>query len=292
MSLPRHTRCHRSRPSRAGSGSHRPVRARAPRVTGGSAVIPALRRTDADTADFTVAPGRADLWLARCPADAVDRSVLNDTERARADAFVRPSDGELYATAHVVLRLLLARYTGTPAHRIRFGRAACPGCGGPHGPPVMSVVPGEHVPCFSLSHGGGVALVGVAAGRVGVDVERLPGAATVDVCARSLHPDERAELAAAGEGDERRRHFGRVWTRKESFLKGLGTGMCRHPSRDYLGADTTRHPEGWTLIDVFCAVTHAAAALHGPRPDVVDLRWIPEAWMTSPPSSHPTHERR
>ncbi|MDW8805218.1 4'-phosphopantetheinyl transferase superfamily protein [Streptomyces scabiei] len=235
--------------------------------------------------DFTVTPARVDLWLIHRPAGALSRTELDDRERARADAFIRPADGQLYTAAHVALRRLIAAYTAARPEDVRFMREPCPGCGEAHGRPAVSPPPPPlH---FSLSHSGGVALVGVADRAIGVDVEKLPGAETVDICSKALHPDEQAELGEAPAGEARRALFGRIWTRKEAYLKGLGTGLSRSPAEDYLGADVGRHPSDWTMVGIPCDATHAAsAAVRGTPPAVVEVRQLPERWLTEawPPS--------
>ncbi|WP_216588919.1 4'-phosphopantetheinyl transferase family protein [Streptomyces brasiliscabiei] len=263
------------------TGAHRAVSApprRAPAVGRAVTATPSPR-ADAGGGEFTVAEGRVDLWLIRRPegpdAALLDTSELDSAERHRAASFIRPADGLLYAAAHVALRRLLGRYTGTPPRDVRFVREPCPGCGRAHGRPALA----PRSLHFSLSHSAGLAMVGVASVPVGVDVERLPRAETVEVCGRALHPGERAELADA-EGAERILRFGRIWTRKEAFLKGLGTGLSRPSVLDYLGADAARHPRGWTVLDVPCAPTHsAAAAVSGPAPGTVTVRALPGTWL-------------
>ncbi|MGW0792283.1 4'-phosphopantetheinyl transferase family protein [Streptomyces sp. NPDC002911] len=259
----------------------------------------ALCDRDPLCATFTLGAGRVDLWLVRSPpaehADALARDELDERERQRAEAFIRPSDGLLYAAAHVALRRLVGRYTATPPQDVRFLREPCPGCGEAHGRPAVAPAPPPlH---FSLSHSGGAALVAVAATPLGADIQKLPGTGTVDICSRSLHPDEQTELARAAGDEERRRLFGRIWTRKEAYLKGLGTGLSRSPAEDYLGRDTGRHPRGWTLLDVPCDTTHtAAAALRGAAPRAADLYRVPPTWLTThtalgdhPPAPLPAH---
>lgn len=230
--------------------------------------------------EYTVASGRLDLWLVRRPekgAAELDCSELDEAERRRAASFIRPADGLLYAAAHVALRRLLGRYTGTAPRDVRFVHEPCPGCGGPHGRPAVAAAPLH----FSLSHSSGVALVGVAAVPLGVDVERLPRPEAVEVCTPALHSDEQAELAAAGEA-HRGPLFGRIWTRKEAYLKGIGTGLSRSPAEDYLGADTTRYPPGWTVLDVPCNDTHAASvAVRGAAPSSVNVRWLAQEWLSA-----------
>ncbi|CAM5611297.1 4'-phosphopantetheinyl transferase family protein [Streptomyces narbonensis] len=233
--------------------------------------------------EFTVSEGRLDLWLVRRPDEtdgaALDTSELDEAELRRAASFIRPADGLLYATAHVALRRLLGRYTGTPPQDVRFFREPCPGCGGAHGRPAVAPTRARPPLHFSLSHSSGVALVGVAAAPVGVDVERLPRPESVEICGEALHPDEQGELAQAT-AEELQALFGRIWTRKEAFLKGIGTGLSRSPAEDYLGADERRHPAGWTVLDIPCTATHsAAAAVRGAAPRSVNVRWLNGDWL-------------
>ncbi|GAA2427583.1 4'-phosphopantetheinyl transferase family protein [Streptomyces macrosporus] len=259
-------------------------------------------------------PGRLDLWVlrqpwTRLPGDPLVVSELDERERARADAFVRTHDRLLYLSAHIALRRLLAAYLRIPPGEIRFVREPCPGCGKPHGRPAVA---GEPPPLhFSLSHSHGLALFGVAAEPVGVDVERLPAAETVELCSSALHPAEQEELARL-EPHERPAAFGRLWTRKEAYLKGLGIGLGRDLAADYLGEhggpDAPPGPEGWTVRNVSCGSSHvlhvAAAAVRGTSVRFTDVRWLPadclyvqdatgliegrepQQW-TEPPSSSP-----
>ncbi|MFE1029930.1 4'-phosphopantetheinyl transferase family protein [Streptomyces sp. NPDC058818] len=228
-----------------------------------------------------VAPGRLDLWLLRAPkadrAASLDLSELDGHERNRAASFVRPADGLLYAAAHIALRRLLGSYLGVAAQDVPFVREPCPGCGKPHGRPAVATPdPPLH---FSLSHSGGLALVAVAHTTVGADLEKLPGAETVAICAEALHPGERAELARVPQ-TERAELFSRLWTRKEAYLKGLGTGLSRSPSADYLGSDPARRPAGWTITDIPSGPRHSAAvALKGDAPAETSVRRLPMDWL-------------
>jgi 4'-phosphopantetheinyl transferase len=92
-----------------------------------------------------------------------------------------------------------------------------------------------------------------------VDVEALPGAAVVADLASVLHPGERAELDALP-ADRRVAAFAGIWTRKEAYLKGIGTGLGRDPALDYLGGTgLAPAPPGWTVTDLDVGPGHAAA---------------------------------
>ncbi|MEU6421606.1 4'-phosphopantetheinyl transferase family protein [Streptomyces spiralis] len=224
------------------------------------------------------AEGRADLWLLRLPSPeditgTLDLSVLDESERARASSCRRQKGGFLYASAHIALRRLLGAYLDHPPAGLRFVRLPCPCCDEPHGRPTLGVP--DSAVHFSLSHSSGMALIGIAAVPIGVDVEEVPGTSTVKVCSTAVHPDERAEIEAVP-ATLRRAAFGQLWTRKEAYLKGLGTGLGRPLSQDYLGAEESARPPGWTVVDIPCGPAHTgAAAVATEALTGTSLRWIP-----------------
>ncbi|MEV6972021.1 4'-phosphopantetheinyl transferase superfamily protein [Kitasatospora sp. NPDC093806] len=200
-----------------------------------------------------------ELWLldaAELAVGPAELGSLDAEERRRAGRFVRDADRHCYLVAHVALRRVLGRRLAVDPAALVFGREPCPDCAEPHGRPRLADTDGTH---FSLSHGGGLVLIGVAAAPVGVDVEPHPGADSVEVLAGVLHPAEQTELAAVPAAD-RPGAFARLWTRKEAYLKGLGIGLGRPPAADYLGtADPARRPPGWAVADLPAGPRHAAA---------------------------------
>lgn len=173
----------------------------------------------------------------------------------------------MYLASHTALRVLLGGVLELPPARVTLVRLACPGCGALHGRPAVAGPAGGRVH-FSLSHTDGLALVALAGRPVGVDVERLPSAATAMDVSSSLHPSERAELERMAAA-ERPAAFARCWTRKEAYLKGTGEGLAGEAlSGAYLGTGPSpaAQPDGWTVGDVevpagfaaACAVTVAA----------------------------------
>ncbi|MFC8828417.1 4'-phosphopantetheinyl transferase family protein [Streptomyces sp. NPDC057137] len=211
--------------------------------------------------------GEVHVWaLRQAPPwrEDLSLSLLDAREQARAASFTHRRDRLMYLAAHVGLRLLLGDRLGVHPRDLRFGRDRCAHCGGPDGRPILLDGPGDlH---FSLSHCAGSTLVGVADVLVGVDVERLPDRRTVELCLARLHPRERAELLRVPRA-ERPLEFCRLWTRKEAYLKALGTGLSRGLDRDYLGAGGEGRPVGWSVVNLSCGPQDRtyAAALAVPR---------------------------
>jgi 4'-phosphopantetheinyl transferase len=210
--------------------------------------------------------GFLDVWVLSVSgvrADRADVSVLDERERQRAAKFVRDVDRHSYLTAHIGLRYVLGRHLGLAPGEVAFVRQACPNCGAPHGRPVLA---DDSAVQFSLSHGGDLVLVGVAATPVGVDVEQVPEIQVAADLSARLHPAEQHEIAAAPRPEAA---FARVWTRKEAYLKGIGTGLSRGLGTDYLGAaGLAPLPDGWSVLDVPVPDGYAgAAAVAGTTPD-------------------------
>ena len=218
-----------------------------------------------------LAAGAAQVWTVDLdqPAWRVASlaDVLDADERARAAAFVRERDRLRFTVAHAVLRDVLSRYAGASPAALRFvhgasGKPALAG-GGPH---------------FSLSHGGGFGLVGVAADRpVGVDVERVSGHIDVDAVARRYFSARELDLLLSLEPRERRRCFFRLWTCKEACVKadGRGIGALQGVAID-LEAGRAPRTRGYGLAELEPAPGYVAAlAVPGSAaPPVTVLRWI------------------
>ncbi len=205
--------------------------------------------------------GPAALWLVRAHGfrDVVARfagSVLDDGEKERAATFRMEADRDTYLAGHVGLRLLLGAYLAVPPSEVPLDRLPCVSCGRPHGRPVVRGNPLH----FSLSHSRGLCLMAFAPAAVGVDVEAVPDPDVVAEVGVSLHPRETAELSAF-DASAAPAAFARAWARKEAYLKGIGSGLGRSPSLDYLGtrAGAVAAPPGWTVGDVAVGDGHAAA---------------------------------
>ena len=87
-----------------------------------------------------------------------------------------------------------------------------------NGKPALAAYPGIH---FNLSHSGTLAVCAVSDKPVGVDTEALTPFLP-DVAALCFQPREIAWLECQPDRDLA---FTRLWTRKESWLKYLGTGL-------------------------------------------------------------------
>lgn len=144
-------------------------------------------------------PARFDRGMAALPWEERRAKVL----RFRFEKDRRLCLGAGLLAAHAL------RYAGAPDLRLGFSA---------YEKPFLAAHPDIH---FNLSHSGTLAVCAVSDRPVGVDTEALttfsPEAASL--CFRA---SERAWLEEEADRDWA---FTRLWTRKESYLKYLGTGL-------------------------------------------------------------------
>ena len=206
------------------------------------------------------------------PAGLAD---LDRGERSRAAAFLFPADRRRYLVSHLMLRRVLAGYTGTTPAGLPFGRGRCPRCGAA-GKPVLLPASGpgaRTVPSFSLAHSCDMVLIAVAGRQVGADVE-ADAAGCVCSLALALHPADAARVAGLG---ERERHQAIItcWVRAEAVLKatgqGIGHGLAGFPVGT--GQATGLSVNGCTVRELAAPPGYrAAVALAGAGSVTADLR--------------------
>jgi 4'-phosphopantetheinyl transferase len=145
------------------------------------------------------------------------RGMLSDDERSRAEAFRFPDLRRKFTLARGVLRVLAGRYTGVPPEAVTFQYNAA-------GKPELW--PRDSGLSFNLSHSGGLAAYAFAmASEVGIDVEQVrPIPDLESIAARHFSAPECSELFAADPAS-RCEIFYRIWTRKEAYVKAIGSGL-------------------------------------------------------------------
>lgn len=215
-----------------------------------------------------VPPGTA----ARC------RYALDDSERARAAAFLSPRDQQRFVVAHGALRILAGR-------ELKTRPAALTWAPGRHGKPeLVSPWSGLHT---SLSHSADMIAAAISTGRpVGVDIQHLvPGLDTAGLSARFFPPYEARYVAAGRDASERADRFAHLWARKEAAVKAAGDRLwpnlkiavhgrdvvsCAEPASSHRVADLTA-PKGF----------RAAVALTGAAPFAITATCWPGAEPTT-----------
>jgi 4'-phosphopantetheinyl transferase len=145
-------------------------------------------------------------------------ATLSEEELARAARFQFDRDRHRYIVAHGALRQLLARYVGCTPGELRFGTNR-------YGKPHLGNASGLR---FNLSHTEDVAVIAIAsaeAGEIGIDVEAVrPLDGMLKIAQQFFRADEAEALHRLPDAAQPLAFY-RIWTRKEAYLKAIGTGL-------------------------------------------------------------------
>lgn len=182
------------------------------------------------------------------------RRLLSVDELARADRFRAPHHQQRHVAAHGLLREMLGAYDRRPAELLEFDV-------GTHGKPALVTADRARPLHFNLSHSGDHLLVGIAREELGVDLEVIrPGLQFLRLADRYFTPAE-AETLRSVPKSQQPEAFYTLWTRKEAYVKALGTGLSEglnvsnpagrsvcdlRPAPDLVGALVIRG-DGWQI---------------------------------------------
>ena len=174
-------------------------------------------------AEIDLPAGEVHLWSARLepPEDVLRQfeGLLSEDERCRADRFRAGRLRDHYTAGRGTLRMLLARYLRTDPASFSLSYQ-------PHGKPELGPPWNAYGVEFNLSHSHDLAVYAFTRGReIGVDVEYIrPMPNAAELMERFFSPEEvqqwrqmpaQRQLAAFYQG----------WTRKEAWLKAVGSGL-------------------------------------------------------------------
>ena len=208
---------------------------------------------------LTLTSGEAHVW--RCqldqPTEVVERFLrtLDADERARASRFHFEKHRRNFVVGRGALRLLLGRYLELRPEKIRFsyGAQGKPSLGDEHHAGSLR---------FNASHSGEMALYAFVNDiEIGVDVEFIKGDFATEEIAERFFSAPEIDVLRALPVTEKPAGFFRCWTRKEAYIKAIGSGLS-HPLDQF---DVTVEIPGWSIVDLEVGSGYASAlALNGP----------------------------
>jgi 4'-phosphopantetheinyl transferase len=154
-------------------------------------------------------------WSLDGPVPETLASLLSEDEQARRGRyrFVRDRDG--FAIARGRMRQILGGHLQAPPQSLVFDY-------GQHGKPRLA-----GGPAFNFSDSGQLGCLAVSisgAAAVGIDIEEMGPRDYLKLGERYFSPAEFNRLKILKESDHAASFF-RAWTRKEAFLKAVGTGL-------------------------------------------------------------------
>lgn len=132
----------------------------------------------------------------------------SEDRRSRADRYTHGEDKLRCIAADALLRCAL----GSAEYTVETGE---------FGKPHIKGMPGFH---YNLSHSGDWVVLAFGDAQVGVDVQKMEWSEEKQRLARRFFSPEEQEYLFRQE-DGRKLRFYEIWTRKESWLKYLGTGI-------------------------------------------------------------------
>jgi 4'-phosphopantetheinyl transferase len=167
--------------------------------------------------------GEVHLWRFPLTSQKPLEHLLNEEEQKRAQRLLIPDKARAFVVARARLRQILASYLALDPKTLCFTY-------GQSGKPALVGI--ADAPAFNLTHSGNWGVCAVAKeGEVGVDIETLDPELDYARLAKRFFSTAENEWLQKCPLHRRRRHFFRIWTRKEAWLKGKGGGFSE-PDQD------------------------------------------------------------
>lgn len=154
------------------------------------------------------------------PAERIDElaSWLSDDEWQRARRFHLERDRRRFVAGRGTLREILTALVGINPRSLAFSY-------GESGKPQIIAPAAACSIHFNLAHSDSIAVYAVAKHELGVDVERIRAMDNAEQMAeRFFSPREKLCLMALP-AEQRAEAFFNCWTRKEAYLKAIGSGL-------------------------------------------------------------------
>lgn len=164
-----------------------------------------------------------DVWFEDLAASDADYQrywrLLSAEENSIARRFVRDLHRRRYVVCHGKLRVLLSGYLNIPPEHIRFARQA-------YGKPYLVDVNGQPAALqFNLSHSADWMLLATGRMPLGIDIEAWDQRHDLASLVEEILAPEEKHYWQALSAHEQVSAFYRFWTRKESLVKAVGSGI-------------------------------------------------------------------
>lgn len=174
-------------------------------------------KPDAHTGTYEGSEGVINIWLIdirkQIPFLAQLEQVLSPAERMRAARFHQQKDAQQFTITRAILRILLSDTLMEKPGEITI-------LSSDNKKPVLAY---RSEVQFNVSHAENYAVIAISKQPVGIDIEFIkPGFDYHSVAEYAFSTAESDYLKGSSIPDT---DFYRIWTRKEAFLKGLGSGL-------------------------------------------------------------------
>lgn len=140
--------------------------------------------------------------------------VLSKEEKENANSFKMDYHRKCYILSHVILRLLLSKYTGVSPELIEIHKNK-------YGKPFIK----SHKLKFNISHSKAKLAIAIAVCEIGIDIEYVnPNFDIHEILDITLSENEKLNIKKL-EPSLQKKQFYLYWTKKEALLKAMGTGI-------------------------------------------------------------------
>ena len=232
---------------------------------------------------LSLSSGEVHVWRAHLeqPAEVVQRFLrtLDEDEQTRASRFHFEKHRQRFIVGRSVLRSLLGRYLDVQPEDVHFAY-------GPYGKPSLDAAHHAGTLRFNASHSHELAVYAFAQDHdVGIDVEYIKEDFATEEIAERFFSAYEVQVLRALRVEEQAAAFFRCWTRKEAYIKAIGSGLS-HPLDQF---DVTlapneaaallrdaREPESvtqWSLFNLEVDTGYAAALAVNGKVDSV-RQWL------------------
>ncbi len=152
-------------------------------------------------------------------AEEISSDILSKDEIQKAERFCFDSDRNNFVLTRTTLRNLLSRYTGVAAKELTFSYNR-------HGKPSL-LNPGKNKALFfNVTHSKDIALFAVTRlCEIGIDIEYMRDDVKCLKLAQRFFSEQEYHGLAQLSGKALIMGFYRCWTRKEAFIKAVGSGL-------------------------------------------------------------------
>ena len=152
------------------------------------------------------------------PTEQRWKQLLSEDERKRAGRFHFSRDREFFTATRALLRTILGCYAACDPSQLVFRYSD------KEKPSLKDGFSNQLE--FNVSHSGTTAMLAFARGRaLGVDVEQIREDFDTDAIARRFFSTHEVQQLFSLDPAERHQAFFRCWTRKEAYIKAVGTGL-------------------------------------------------------------------
>lgn len=199
---------------------------------------PDWKQTDPE---LTLSPEFIDLW--KIDLKSEDRNIfmhaqfLTSEEHARAGKYVNGKKSREFIITRSVLRNVIGHVLNENPKYLDISYTRL-------GMPVLSRQSGSSAIFFNVSHSYDLALIAVTVeDPVGIDIEKMREDVDHEALSKRFFSETEYSDIMQYEGQERLRAFFATWTRKESIVKALGTGIASGLKSFDVTVDPSASPE-------------------------------------------------